>query len=1214
MDPSESASAIVVELAEEFLDRYRRGQRPSLKEYIDRHPGLAVEIRDVFPAMAMMENIALADESLEGDATGAAPPPGAPPLERLGDFRILREVGHGGMGIVYEAEQVSLGRHVALKILPRTMVRDAKQLVRFEREARAAAKLHHTNIVPVFGVGEQDGTPYYVMQFIAGLGLDAVIDELRQLRTGGGAAPVDRPPMPPRDATAVAVAHSLLTGRFEPGDGGDESPGLGLAATLARTGTGPLAATDPGRSDAPWPASGLGGSGAGPNFEGSVASSSVFLPGGRTDARSGRSRPATYWQSVARVGVQVAEALDYAHKQGVLHRDVKPSNLLLDAQGTVWVTDFGLAKSVDQHDLTHTGDILGTLRYMPPEAFEGRSDSRGDIYSLGLTLYEMLAFRPAYEERDRNRLIKRVTSEEPPRLKALNPEVPRDLETIVHKAIDRDPDHRYATPGELSADLQRYLEDEPILARRTTPMERCARWCRRNRLVASLAASLIGFLVIATVVSLIGLARMSRLAERETAARRVADQQKDVAELARTHEAEQRRLAEASRRQVEAALQDAKVQRDRAEANFAKARAAVDDYLTRISESRLLQVPGMQPLRRDLLQSALGFYRDFLKERGDDPTIRAGLAAAHLRVGKILHELGQWDEAKAAFRQAGDLYRAVVDRAPDDRELRGGLAVALDGAGESDEAIAIWERLVRDDPDPARSQRKLADAYNNRAIQETRDDRKLEWHLKALPLREALVHRDPADPGAQLDLGGTLNNLGVVLQGQAPFAEALAMYERAAEHARLAFEAAPRDIRAGRFLAISLANMGGIRWNFGEREASLRHFRESNDIIRQLAAENPSVPGLQSYLYQRSHELGKYLRQLGRDDEAARTMRQARAAMERLPTRTAEDLYNLACARALCAAPPRVGDKAPESEDDRRERLRMADLAVAAIEKAVGLGLHDVEKFQGDDLKAIRDRDDFKKLVTRVDLEARARKAEELARADGASPDRKLERNREALELRERLAAAAPMDRRLRGDMAAGQHAVGLIQFGLNRLDEARSALEKARSLREELAREAPDDARSRADLAATMIAMGKLEWRAGRLAEAERLGRDAVDRWSRAEAQATASGRDPGGLAAARAGRSAANMAGSGSVWTLAQPLFLRAPSRTGRSTLPGRYSVPRRCPSPPATRPPIAGCARASSASPRDRGPTPSIPEWVGPSSSRRAGSPSRLAPWPC
>ncbi|HEX6513748.1 MAG TPA: protein kinase, partial [Chloroflexota bacterium] len=161
---SSSRSAIVLELAEEFLERYRQGQRPSLKEYIDRHPELAAEIKDVFPAMALMENIALADESLAGDET---PPGGQPPpesLQQLGDFRILREVGRGGMGIVYEAEQVSLGRHVALKVLPRKMLVDATQKRRFEREAKAAAKLHHTNIVPVFGVGEHDGLPYYVMQ------------------------------------------------------------------------------------------------------------------------------------------------------------------------------------------------------------------------------------------------------------------------------------------------------------------------------------------------------------------------------------------------------------------------------------------------------------------------------------------------------------------------------------------------------------------------------------------------------------------------------------------------------------------------------------------------------------------------------------------------------------------------------------------------------------------------------------------------------------------------------------------------------------------------------------------------------------------------------------------------------------------------------------------------------------------------------------------
>ena len=162
------------------------------------------------------------------------------------------------------------------------------------------------------------------------------------------------------------------------------------------------------------------------------------------------NRKRNYWESVALVGTQVADALEYAHKQGIHHRDIKPSNLLLDNQGTVWVADFGLAKADDQQNLTHTGDILGTLRYMPPEAFEGKTDARSDVYSLGLTLYEMVAFRPAFDQHERNRLIRQVMNEEPPRLDRLSPRLPRDLVTIVHKAIERDPQRRYATAGVLA--------------------------------------------------------------------------------------------------------------------------------------------------------------------------------------------------------------------------------------------------------------------------------------------------------------------------------------------------------------------------------------------------------------------------------------------------------------------------------------------------------------------------------------------------------------------------------------------------------------------------------------------------------------------------------------------------------------------------------------------------------------------------------------------
>ena len=221
MSESESRSEIVMELAEAFLDRYRKGERPPLKEYMDRHPELAAEIKEVFPAMAMMENIAVADSSLEGDDAEKKPvKPAEVALKRLGDYRIIREIGHGGMGVVYEAEQVSLGRHVALKVLPSQALADAKHKRRFEREAKAAAKLHHTNIVPVFGIGEHEGMPYYVMQFIQGLGLDVVLHELNHMQPGAAHTPTGVPTageirISRRTVAAADVARSLLTGAFQ---------------------------------------------------------------------------------------------------------------------------------------------------------------------------------------------------------------------------------------------------------------------------------------------------------------------------------------------------------------------------------------------------------------------------------------------------------------------------------------------------------------------------------------------------------------------------------------------------------------------------------------------------------------------------------------------------------------------------------------------------------------------------------------------------------------------------------------------------------------------------------------------------------------------------------------------------------------------------------------------------------------------------------------
>ena len=188
-----------------------------------------------------------------------------------------------------------------------------------------------------------------------------------------------------------------------------------------------------------------------------------------------------YVRSVARIGVQVAEALEYAHQQGILHRDIKPSNLLLDAQGEVWVTDFGLAKDQDSDELTRTGDIVGTLRYMAPERFDGWSDPRSDVYALGATLYELLTLRPAFDESDRVKLIDQVLHEGAMPLRQLDRRIPRDLETIVLKGLAKEPGERYATAGQLAEDLRRFVAGKPILARRSSAFERSWRWSNATR-------------------------------------------------------------------------------------------------------------------------------------------------------------------------------------------------------------------------------------------------------------------------------------------------------------------------------------------------------------------------------------------------------------------------------------------------------------------------------------------------------------------------------------------------------------------------------------------------------------------------------------------------------------------------------------------------------------------------------------------------------------
>jgi len=583
-DPATDRDPLEI-LAEEFMERQRRGESPSVEEYASSHPDLAEGIRELFPAVAAMERLkARGERSSDGLASL-----GPIKLERLGDFRIIREVGRGGMGIVFEAEQESLGRRVALKVLPRQALLEQRHLARFRREATIASRLHHTNIVQVYGVGEQEGFHYYVMQFVRGVGLDKLIRCLQDFQTQDSTGP----------------------GGVEQADPSDE-----LLETVICRVVGKEAARRP----------------------------ILSVP--------------EYYRFVAGIGEQAAEALAYAHDQGTLHRDIKPSNLLLDDQGTVWVTDFGLARAAHAPEVTQAGDLTGTLRYLAPERLSGQTDERGDIYSLGLTLYELLTLRPAYDETDRSALIHRVSQESPARPRAANPAIPGDLETIILKAISREPQHRYATAAAMGHDLRRFLEDRPVMARRIGPAGRLWRWCRRNKAVASLAASTLVLILAVAVVATVGYVRTRNALARE---------------------AGERRRAEAVAAVAGEAL-------DRVFSRLGPSRAVLSNLTVGGTEGASIQVVGQPAISQEtaaLLEEMLPFYDRLAEQTGDDLGLQRRAAGARRRIGDIRQRLGQYDQAVAAYRRAIEMYGTLVREQPSDQTLPLSLAEAYNEVGKT---------------------------------------------------------------------------------------------------------------------------------------------------------------------------------------------------------------------------------------------------------------------------------------------------------------------------------------------------------------------------------------------------------------------------------------------------------------------------------------------------------------------------------------------------
>lgn len=525
--------ARLVKVVRDYMAAIEAGQKPNRHDLVAHNPDIATELSACLAGLQFVNSAAAGMDPTSGSAISPIDPADLANGQPLGDFKLVRELGRGGMGVVYEAVQISLNRPVALKVLPLAAALDARHLQRFQNEAQAAAQLHHTNIVPVYFVGCERSVHFYAMQLIQGQTLSQVIAELREKQSHG-------------PATA-----GLLTLRNEH------------------------------RQD--------------------------------------------FFRAIARLGMQAADGLDYAHRSRVVHRDIKPSNLMLDVKGSLWITDFGLAQFYSENNLTQEGDLLGTLRYMSPEQATGKAgvvqDQRTDVYSLGMTLYELLTLERALPGETREQLLSQIGLHDPRPPRSIDKLIPRELEIILAKATAKEPGDRYQTAGAMAEDFRRFLHFEPILARSPSLADKAIKWTRRHRAIAISTLAALLLLAIGLAISTVLVARQAHL--------------------------------------TQAALDTAQTERLRATKSEKQARDVVD-YLSRVAAEDLADEPQSAPVRKEMLEAALDFYRGFIESGGGDATAAPELAAAQAHVQEILTDLAAVDAYMQTSVRSGLLAEASV--------------------------------------------------------------------------------------------------------------------------------------------------------------------------------------------------------------------------------------------------------------------------------------------------------------------------------------------------------------------------------------------------------------------------------------------------------------------------------------------------------------------------------------------------------------------------
>jgi serine/threonine protein kinase/tetratricopeptide (TPR) repeat protein len=807
-----------------------------------------------------------------------------------GKYKLREQIGEGGMGTVWVADQTQpVRRKVALKLIKAGM--DSKTVLsRFEAERQALALMDHPNIAKVLDGGTtENGRPFFVMEYVKGIPIIQYCDEAR-----------------------LSIRERL----------------------------------------------------------------DLFLP--------------------------VCQAIQHAHQKGIIHRDLKPSNILIclyDGKPVPKVIDFGLAKAMHQPLTEHTlytahGLMMGTPLYMSPEQAEFNNldvDTRTDIYALGVILYELLTGttpleKHRFKEAAFQEMLRLIKDEEPPRPstrlsgcaalptvaahRGLEPVkltklIRGELDWIVMKCLEKDRSRRYETANGLARDVQHYLSDEPVEACPPSAGYRLRKFAGKHRLMLGTAGTIAFVLVAATTFSAWQAHRAWKAEEAARQAEAVAVQERNAANLARDAEA--------------AARQNADVQRTQSETNFKKARQAVDEYLTKVSESKLLNVPGLQPLRKDLLESARKYYTDFLRDHGTDQSVRAESAEAWYRLGFLEMQIGTQIEAAKDFQEAERMYEGLARDYPSEARYPYKLAMALNDLGNCQGALGfhgdslrteergleIRRRVAKDNPEIAEYQKELGIGLMNCGDNKRRAGRAEEAMVlygEAREVYERLIHAHPEIADYRYRLAGVFKGIAYIQENSGRTDDALAALAKARNLLEEVARAQPENLDVRYSLAVTLRWKGQVyqRRTNRPREA-IALYQSAIGQFERLVRENPAMKSYPLELGYAYCYLGQVLRKTDRCKEAEDMSRKALVLFERIDKEGDSDPYNMACIRSLSSDLVR-SSLSDANANERGDRL--ADRAMDALRQAIANGYHDVAWIENDtDLDPIRPREDFKKLM-----------------------------------------------------------------------------------------------------------------------------------------------------------------------------------------------------------------------------------------------------------